>query len=114
MIVVTDLRPLKQTVHLPQYRSRSVNSMEKELLTARCAYNFVREVMCVAVRGWRRPFRLTWLSVHVREVMCHLGDAERDLVDIAFGVVLVDVHRDPAVEGGLGHRAVALAVVALG
>lgn len=112
MIVVTDLRPLKQTVHLPQYRSRSVNSMEKELLTAR--YNFVREVMCVAVRGWRRPFRLTWLSVHVREVMCHLGDAERDLVDIAFGVVLVDVHRDPAVEGGLGHRAVALAVVALG
>jgi hypothetical protein len=48
--IETDLRSLKQTVHLQQLRSRSVDGIEKELLTAICAYNFVRAVMCLAAR----------------------------------------------------------------
>jgi hypothetical protein len=48
--IESDLRSLKQTVHLHQLRSRSVDGLEKELLTAICAYNFVRAVMCLAAR----------------------------------------------------------------
>lgn len=53
----TDLRSLKQTVHLQQLRSRSVEGIEKELLTAICAYNFVRAVMCIAARRAGIPTR---------------------------------------------------------
>jgi hypothetical protein len=48
--IETDLRSLKRTVHLQQISARSVEGMEKELLTAICAYNFVRTVMCLAAR----------------------------------------------------------------
>lgn len=55
--IETDLRSLKRTVHLQQIRSRSVAGMEKELLTAICAYNFVRAVMCLAARRNGIPAR---------------------------------------------------------
>ena len=48
--IETDLRSLKRTVHLQQISSRSSEGMEKELLTAICAYNLVRAVMCLAGR----------------------------------------------------------------
>jgi putative transposase len=55
--IETDLRSLKRTVHLQQLKSRSVDGMEKELLTAICAYNFVRAVMCLAARRAGIPTR---------------------------------------------------------
>jgi hypothetical protein len=55
--IETDLRSLKRTVHLQQISARSVNGMEKELLTAICAYNFVRTVMCLAARRAGFPIR---------------------------------------------------------
>ncbi|MGH9695159.1 MAG: IS4 family transposase [Bryobacteraceae bacterium] len=55
--IETDLRSLKRTVQLQQLRSRSVDGMEKELLTAICAYNFVRAVMCLAARRSSIPAR---------------------------------------------------------
>jgi len=55
--IETDLRSLKRTVHLQQIRARSVDGMEKELLTAICAYNFVRTVMCLAARREGIPSR---------------------------------------------------------
>jgi len=45
--IETDLRALKRTVHLHQLKARSVDGMEKELLTAVCAYNRKRLVMAV-------------------------------------------------------------------
>jgi len=48
--IETDLRSLKRTVQLQQLRARSVDGIEKELLTAMCAYNLVRAVMCLAAR----------------------------------------------------------------
>jgi hypothetical protein len=48
--IETDLRSLKRTVHLQQLQSRSAEGMEKELLTAICAYNMVRAVMCLAAQ----------------------------------------------------------------
>lgn len=48
--IETDLKSLKQTVHLNRLRSRSMNLVEKELLAALAAYNLVR--YCV----WR-PIR---------------------------------------------------------
>jgi putative transposase len=55
--IETDLRSLKRTVNLQQLRSRSVDGMEKELLTAICAYNLVRAVMCLAARRAGMPTR---------------------------------------------------------
>ena len=55
--IETDLRSLKRTVQLQQIRSRSVDGMEKELLTAICAYNLVRAVMCLAARRSGIPAR---------------------------------------------------------
>ena len=48
--VETDLRALKRTVQLHQMKARSREGMEKELLTALCAYNLVRAVMGLAAR----------------------------------------------------------------
>lgn len=48
--IETDLRSLKQTVHLQRISARSMEGMEKELLTAMCAYNLVRAVICLAAR----------------------------------------------------------------
>ena len=55
--IETDLRSLKRTVQLQQIRARSVDGMEKELLTAICAYNLVRAVMCLAARRSGIPAR---------------------------------------------------------
>jgi hypothetical protein len=55
--IETDLRSLKRTVHLQQLKSRSVSGLEKELLTAICAYNLVRVVMCLAARRAGIPTR---------------------------------------------------------
>ncbi|MDQ2948460.1 MAG: IS4 family transposase, partial [Acidobacteriota bacterium] len=55
--IETDLRSLKRTVQLQHIRSHSVDGMEKELLTAICAYNFVRAVMCLAARRSGIPAR---------------------------------------------------------
>ena len=55
--IETDLRSLKRTVQLHQLRSRSVVGIEKELLTAICAYNLVRAVMCLAARRSGIPAR---------------------------------------------------------
>jgi hypothetical protein len=48
--IETDLRSLKRTVHLQQLKARSVDGLEKELLSAICAYNLVRAVICLAAR----------------------------------------------------------------
>jgi putative transposase len=62
--IETDLRSLKRTVHLQQISARSVDGMEKELLTAICAYNFVRTVMCLAARrAGLPPRRLSFTQV---------------------------------------------------
>lgn len=55
--IETDLRSLKRTVPLQQISARSVDGMEKELLTAICAYNFVRTVMCLASHRTGIPTR---------------------------------------------------------
>jgi hypothetical protein len=55
--IETDLRSLKRTVQLQQLRSRSVDGVEKELLTAICAYDLVRAMMCLAARRSGIPVR---------------------------------------------------------
>src|SRR2546426_8789835 len=40
-------------------------------------------------------------------MMCDLADAKGNFLDVTLRVVLVKVHRDPAVERLLGHRTVA-------
>jgi hypothetical protein len=55
--IETDLRSLKRTVHLQQLSARSPDGVEKELLTAICAYNLVRTVMCLAARRAKLPPR---------------------------------------------------------
>jgi hypothetical protein len=62
--IETDLRSLKRTVHLHQMSARSRAGVEKELLTAICAYNFVRAVMCLAARRGRIATRqLSFMQV---------------------------------------------------
>lgn len=62
--IETDLRSLKQTVHLQQLSSRSSDGLEKELLAAVCAYNLVRAVMCLAARrSGIAPRRLSFTQV---------------------------------------------------
>lgn len=48
--IETDLRSLKRTVHLHHISAKSQDMLEKELLMAMAAYNFVRAVMCMAAR----------------------------------------------------------------
>ena len=48
--VETDLRSLKRTVRLHHINAKSDDMLEKELLMAMAAYNFVRAVMCMAAR----------------------------------------------------------------
>lgn len=68
--IETDLRSLKRTVHLQQLKSRSVEGMEKELLTAICAYNFVRAVMCLAARRAGIPTRSLSFTQVLEVVNC--------------------------------------------
>jgi len=48
--IETDLRSLKRTVRLHHISAKSPDMLEKELLMATSAYNFVRAVMCMAAR----------------------------------------------------------------
>jgi hypothetical protein len=48
--IETDLRSLKRTVRLHHLSAKSNDMLEKELLMAIAAYNFVRAVMCMAAR----------------------------------------------------------------
>ncbi len=48
--IETDLRCLKQTVHLSRINAHSVDMMEKELLVAVMAYNLVRAIMFQAAQ----------------------------------------------------------------
>lgn len=48
--IETDLRSLKQTVHLSRLRAHSADMMEKELLIAVMAYNLVRAIMFQAAQ----------------------------------------------------------------
>jgi len=51
--IETDLRSLKQTIHLQRISARSAAMMEKELLVAVMAYNLVRAIMFQAARRAR-------------------------------------------------------------
>jgi hypothetical protein len=55
--VETDLRSIKQAVHLQQLYARSVSTLEKELLLALAAYNLVRAVICLAAEQAQVPPR---------------------------------------------------------
>ena len=48
--IETDLRTLKQTIRLGRLTAQSADLVEKELLVAVLAYNFVRAVMCMAAQ----------------------------------------------------------------
>lgn len=63
--VETDLRSIKQTVHLQQLSSRSPEMLEKDLLLALAAYNLVRAVICLAAeRAKVPPRRISFTSVY--------------------------------------------------
>ena len=62
--IETDLRSLKRTVQLHHLSAKSPDMMEKELLMAVSAYNFVRAVMCMAARRKRLdPRQLSFTQV---------------------------------------------------
>jgi putative transposase len=63
--IETDLRSLKRTVRLHHIHVRSADMMEKELLLAVAAYNFVRTVMCLAARkNDISPRQLSFTSIY--------------------------------------------------
>ena len=63
--VETDLRSLKQTVHLQQLSARTPARLEKELLLAVAAYNLVRAVICLAAeKAQMPPRRLSFTNVY--------------------------------------------------
>jgi putative transposase len=63
--VETDLRSIKQTVHLQQLSARSSALLEKELLLAVAAYNLVRAVICLAAeKAQVPPRRLSFTNVY--------------------------------------------------
>lgn len=62
--IETDLRSLKRTVHLHHISAKSLDMLDKELLMAASAYNFVRAVMCLAARRNRiDPRQLSFAGV---------------------------------------------------
>jgi putative transposase len=62
--IETDLRSLKRTVRLHHISAKSPDMLEKELLMATSAYNFVRAVMCLAARRSRiDPRQLSFAGV---------------------------------------------------
>jgi len=62
--IETDLRSLKRTVRLHHINAKSDDMLEKELLIAMAAYNFVRAVMCMAARRSRiDPRQLSFAGV---------------------------------------------------
>jgi putative transposase len=72
--VETDLRSLKRTLRLHHISARSVEMMEKELLLAIAAYNFVRTVICLAAhKAGLSPRQISFTSVYSL-VQVHLSD----------------------------------------
>jgi len=62
--IETDLRSLKRTVQLHHMTSKTVDTLEKELLVAISAYNLVRAVMCLAARRTNQdPRQLSFTQV---------------------------------------------------
>jgi hypothetical protein len=62
--IETDLRSLKRTVDLHHISAKSQDMLEKELLMAIAAYNFVRAVMCMAARRHHlNPRQLSFAGV---------------------------------------------------
>lgn len=62
--VETDLRSLKRTVDLHRLSGHSVDLVEKELLLAVTAYNFIRAIMCLAAqRASLAPRQLSFSGV---------------------------------------------------
>lgn len=62
--IETDLRSLKRTVRLHHLSAKTTDMLEKELLMATSAYNFVRAVMCMAARRSRiDPRQLSFAGV---------------------------------------------------
>jgi putative transposase len=62
--IETDLRSLKRTVRLHHLSAKTMDMLEKELLMATSAYNFVRAVMCMAARRSRiDPRQLSFAGV---------------------------------------------------
>jgi hypothetical protein len=63
--VETDLRSIKQTVHLQELSARPVDMLEKELLLAFAAYNLVRAVICLAAeKAQLAPRRISFTNVY--------------------------------------------------
>ena len=63
--VETDLRSIKQTVHLQELSARSTAMLEKELLLAFAAYNLVRAVICLAAaKAQVPPRRISFTNVY--------------------------------------------------
>jgi hypothetical protein len=62
--IETDLRSLKRTVRLHHLSAKTTDILDKELLMATSAYNFVRAVMCMAARRSRiHPRQLSFAGV---------------------------------------------------
>jgi putative transposase len=68
--IETDLRALKRTVNLHHIHAKSQDMLEKELLIAMSAYNFVRAVMCMAARHSGRKTRQISFSGVLTVVNC--------------------------------------------
>lgn len=63
--VETDLRSIKQTVHLRELSARSPDMLEKELVMAFAAYNLVRAVICLAAqKAHVAPRRISFTNVY--------------------------------------------------
>jgi putative transposase len=63
--VETDLRSIKQTVHLRELSARSVDLPAKELLLAFATYNLVRAVICLAAeKAQVAPRRISFTNVY--------------------------------------------------
>jgi hypothetical protein len=101
--VETDLRSLKRTVGLHQLNSKSLDMVEKELLTAVAAYNMVRAVMCLAAqRANLTPRQLSFSFVQT-VVEAALPGLDNAITDAEYGQRLDRMLRYAA-QGKLPNR----------
>jgi len=92
--IETDLRNLKQTVHLHHLNVQSTDLMEKELLAAVLAYNLVRAIMCLAARkaGVRpRKLSFTYASNFVRNGIMRVLEGRTDAEQVCRMEQLIDL-----------------------
>lgn len=68
--IETDLRSLKQTVHLHHMAAKSEGTLAKELVVAFCAYNLVRAVIWLAAQSRRTDPRQLSFSMVLNVVDC--------------------------------------------